>query len=245
MYPVGTNVLNERTIAESARGLADFVTSRKGIGESRSCVIAFDTRHHSLEFARLCASVLAAAGFKVFLFKEPRSTPLLSFAVRHLQCDAGIMVTASHNPPSDNGFKCYGKSGGQVIPPDDQAIIDCVRAASDREIPEKPIDEALADGSVEWVESSVDDAYITAVVSESVCHARELSIVYTPLHGVGETSVAQSARCRGLRSRAYRGLAADARRRFPERAGPHRQPRVSAHSGGGHRGGARARRQTS
>ncbi len=92
----------------------------------RSCVIAHDTRHHSAEFARLCARVLAAAGFKVFLFKEPRSTPLLSFAVRHLHCDAGIMVTASHNPPSDNGFKCYGRSGGQVIPPDDAGIIACV-----------------------------------------------------------------------------------------------------------------------
>ena len=138
MYPVGTNVLNERTIAESARGLADYVTSRNGKGSDRSCVIAHDTRHHSAEFARLCARVLAAAGFKVFLFKEPRSTPLLSFSVRHLHCDAGIMVTASHNPPSDNGFKCYGRSGGQVIPPDDAGIIACVAAASDREIPDQP-----------------------------------------------------------------------------------------------------------
>ncbi len=106
------------------------------------------TRHHSAEFAELCARVLAAAGFKVFLFKEPRSTPLLSFAVRHLRCDAGIMITASHNPPSDNGFKCYGRSGGQVIPPDDAGIIACVEAASDREIPEKPFELALADGSI-------------------------------------------------------------------------------------------------
>src|SRR5260370_659364 len=81
---------------------------------------------------------VAAAGFQVFLFKEPRSAPLLSFSVRHLCCDAGIMITASHNPPSDNGFKCYGRTGGQVIPPDDAGIIACVRAASDREIPEKP-----------------------------------------------------------------------------------------------------------
>ena len=124
--PVGTNVLNERTIAESARGLADYVALGKGEGYTRSCVIAHDTRHHSAEFARLCARVMAAAGFKVFLFKEPRSTPLLSFSVRHLHCDAGIMVTASHNPPSDNGFKCYGRSGGQVIPPDDAGIIACV-----------------------------------------------------------------------------------------------------------------------
>src|SRR5215213_4270262 len=99
MYPVGTNVLNERTIGESARGLADAVIARKGAGASLSCAIARDTRHNSPEFAELCARVLAAAGFRVFLFTEPRSTPLLSFAVRHLDCDAGIMITASHNPP--------------------------------------------------------------------------------------------------------------------------------------------------
>jgi phosphoglucomutase len=199
MYPVGTNVLNERTMAESARGLADYVTSRKGESSPRSCVIAHDTRHHSAEFARLCARVLAAAGFDVFLYGEPRSTPLLSFSVRHLRCDAGIMVTASHNPPSDNGFKCYGSSGGQVIPPDDAGIIACVASASDCEIPEKPFDEAIADGSIRWVDDSVELAYITAVVSESVCHARDISIVYTPLHGVGETSVARALATAGFR----------------------------------------------
>ena len=92
--------------------------------------------------------MLAAAGFKVYLVMEPRSTPLLSCAVRHLGCDAGIMITASHNPPSDNGFKCYGRSGGQVVPPDDQGIIECVKAASDREIPEMPLEEARASGLV-------------------------------------------------------------------------------------------------
>jgi phosphoglucomutase/phosphomannomutase len=191
MYPVGTNVLNERTIAESARGLADYVTSSKGENSARSCAIAHDTRHHSAEFAELCARVLAAAGFKVFLVSEPRSTPLLSCAVRHLHCDAGIMITASHNPPSDNGFKCYARSGGQVIPPDDRGIIECVKAASDREIPEKPLEKALADGSVVRVGPELDRVYIEAVLSESVCHARDLAIVYTPLHGVGETSVAR------------------------------------------------------
>ncbi|MGO9463365.1 MAG: phospho-sugar mutase [Isosphaeraceae bacterium] len=199
MYPVGTNVLNDRTIAESARGLADYVTKSRKPGLIPSCVIAFDTRHHSAEFAELCARVLAAAGFRAFLFKEPRSTPLLSFAVRHLHCDAGIMITASHNPPSDNGFKCYGSSGGQVIPPDDEGIIACVKAASDREIPEKPLHEALADGSIVWLDQEIDTAYITAVLSESVCHARELSVVYTPLHGVGETSVARVLKTAGFR----------------------------------------------
>lgn len=190
MYPVGTNVLNERTIAESARGLADYITQRQGADRPRSCVIARDTRHNSPEFAQLCAGVLAAAGFKVYLFPEPRSTPLLSFAVRHLKCDAGIMITASHNAPSDNGFKCYAANGGQVIPPDDEGIIACVREASDRDIPEKPFADGLADGSIVLAGADVDDGYIGAVVGESVSPARNLSIVYTPMHGVGETSVA-------------------------------------------------------
>lgn len=190
MYPVGTNVLNERTIAESARGLADHVTARKGENAPRSCVIARDCRHNSPEFAELCARVLAAAGFTVYLFPEARSTPLLSFAVRHLHCDAGIMITASHNAPADNGFKCYAATGGQVIPPDDEGIIARVKLVSDHEIPEIPLADAQADGRVVLVGKEVDDAYIAAVVGESVSHARDISIVYTPLHGVGETSVA-------------------------------------------------------
>ncbi len=108
------------------------------------------------------------------------------------------MITASHNPPSDNGFKCYGFSGGQVIPPDDQGIIDCVKAASDREIPEKPFSQGISDGSIVPVGRDVDLAYIAAVVSESVSHVRDLSIVYTPLHGVGETSVAAALETAGF-----------------------------------------------
>ncbi|GAC1467434.1 MAG: phospho-sugar mutase [Isosphaeraceae bacterium] len=191
MYPVGTNVLNERTIAESARGLADYITARKGADSPRSCVIARDPRHNSPEFASLCARVLAAAGFRVFLFPEPRSTPLLSFAVRHLECDAGIMITASHNQPSDNGFKCYASTGGQVIPPDDEGIIACVKAASDREIPE-------SDQGIVLVGPEVDAGYLNAVVGESVVHHRDVSIVYTPMHGVGETSVAAALRQAGF-----------------------------------------------
>jgi phosphoglucomutase len=198
MYPVGTNVLNERTMAESARGLADHVTAKQDPSATRSCVIAHDTRHHSAEFAELCARVMAAAGFRVLLFRTYRSTPLLSFAVRHLRCDAGIMITASHNPPSDNGFKCYSSTGGQVVPPDDRSIIECVKAASDREIPEKALDVAVADGSIKWAGPELDEEYIASVLSESVSHARDLSIVYTPLHGVGETSVAAALRTAGF-----------------------------------------------
>lgn len=199
MYPVGTNVLNERTIAESARGLADYVTARKGPGSPRSCVIARDTRHNSPEFASLCARVLAAAGFKVYLFAEPRSTPLLSHAVRHLRCDAGIMITASHNPPSDNGFKCYAATGGQVVPPDDAGIINCVREASDRDIPETPFDQAVLSGAIALVGPEVDDSYLTAVVSQEVSpECRDIGIVYTPMHGVGETSVAAALKRAGF-----------------------------------------------
>ena len=192
MYPVGTNVLNERTIGESARGLADYVTRQKGADAPRSCVIARDTRHNSPEFAATCARVLAAAGFKVYLFPDYRSTPLLSFATRYLKCDAGIMITASHNPPADNGFKCYAATGGQVVPPDDSGIIDCVKDASSREIPEVSLEEGEENGSIILVGKEVDDAYIAAVVSQSVTKARDIGIVYTPLHGVGETSVAAS-----------------------------------------------------
>lgn len=198
MYPVGTNVLNERTMAESAAGLAAYVTSQKGADAPKSCAIAFDTRHNSREFAQHCARVLVAAGFKVHLFPEPRSTPLLSTAVRVLKADAGIMITASHNAPSDNGFKCYNAVGGQVIPPDDAGIIACVEAASEREIPEADYDQALRDGKIVLEGNAADDAYLNSVVGESVSQARGIKIVYTPMHGVGATSVAAALKRAGF-----------------------------------------------
>ncbi len=218
MYPVGTNVLNERTIAESARGLADYVTGRKGKDAPRSCVIARDSRHNSVEFADLCARVLAAAGFKVFLFPEARSTPLLSFAVRHLGCDAGIMITASHNPPSDNGFKCYGPTGGQVIPPDDSGIIECVKAVSDREIQEISFQQGLAEGRIMTVGRDVDEAYIADVVGESVSHAARC------LHRLHSTAWrwrdlgGRGTQDRGLPSDQHSGITKNSRWRLSERS---------------------------
>lgn len=198
MFPVGTNVLNNRTIAESARGLADYVSRTKSQGQARSCVIAYDTRHNSRAFAEQCARVLVAAGFHVYLFPGPRSTPLLSTAVRKLGCDAGIMITASHNPPADNGFKCYAATGGQVIPPDDAGIIECVVAASSREIPEADFEAAVTDGTIKILGDELDEYYLSSVVAESVSHARDITIVFTPLHGVGETSVAAALRRAGF-----------------------------------------------
>ena len=119
MYPIGTNAINERTIGESAQGLADYVRELYP-DKPLSCAIAYDTRHRSRDFAELCAEIMAAAGFKVYFLDGYRSTPELSFTVRYKQCDCGIMVTASHNPPSDNAVKAYWSHGGQLLPPWDQ-----------------------------------------------------------------------------------------------------------------------------
>jgi len=107
MYPVGSNAVNDRTIGESAQGLADYVRSTLAPGQTPTCAIAHDTRHRSNHFAKLCTEVLLAAGFKVFFLRGVRSTPELSFAVRYTNSICGIMVTASHNPPTDNAVKVY------------------------------------------------------------------------------------------------------------------------------------------
>ena len=107
MYPIGSNAINDRTIGESAQGLADYVKDTLGSGAKLSCGIAYDTRHRSEHFAKLCAEIMTAAGFTVYFLKGYRSTPELSFLVRYKECSCGIMVTASHNPPSDNAVKVY------------------------------------------------------------------------------------------------------------------------------------------
>ncbi|OYW22878.1 MAG: phosphomannomutase, partial [Planctomycetales bacterium 12-60-4] len=121
MAELGSATINRRTIAESAWGLGTYVLqTRAALSKMPRVVIASDTRLRSDEFARLTATVFAALGFQVFLYPEPRATPQLSFSVRRLQCDCGVMISASHNPPSDNGFKAYWSNGGQVLPPHDQ-----------------------------------------------------------------------------------------------------------------------------
>ncbi len=122
MYPFGSNAINEQTIGESAQGLANYVKQVKPSGPW-SAAIAYDTRHRSREFAELCADILVANGFTIFFIDDYRSTPELSFLVRWKQCDCGIMVTASHNPPSDNAVKVYWSNGAQLIPPHDRAVI--------------------------------------------------------------------------------------------------------------------------
>jgi phosphoglucomutase len=185
MAEIGTATINARTIAESAYGLAAYLRNVKGTAGGRA-VVAYDTRHRSATFAEITATTLAASGLQVFLFDGPRATPELSFAVRHLRCDVGAMISASHNPPSDNGFKAYWSTGGQVLPPHDRGIVECVAKADD--IPTIDLQAAVTAGTIVFVGKELDREYTSAVVGLSLSHARDASAIFTPLHGVGETS---------------------------------------------------------
>lgn len=185
MSEFGSATINARTIGESANGLAVYVQQVCGV-DGRKAVIAHDTRHRSPEFARLTAEVLAARDFQVFFFEGARATPELSFAVRELGCDCGVMISASHNPPSDNGFKAYWSNGGQVLGPHDKGIIECVNAT--REIPQVPFEEAVRNGRIVVVGPALDEDYLQTVTALSLTQAREVTIVFSPLHGAGSTS---------------------------------------------------------
>ena len=130
---------------------------------------------------------MVAAGFKVYLLDDYRATPQLSFTVREKNCDCGIMVTASHNPPSDNAVKVYWSSGAQVLPPHDKAIID--RVMTCQEIRSVPFEQALADGRVEVVTAEIDKAYTDAAAACAFEGPRNAKILYSPLHGVGAAAV--------------------------------------------------------
>jgi phosphomannomutase len=196
MYPVGSNAINDRTIGESGQGLADYVRSILPSGEVPSCAIAYDTRHRSEHFAKLCTEVLLAAGFKVFFLRGHRSTPELSFAVRFTGATCGIMVTASHNPPSDNAVKVYWAGGVQVLPPHDKGIIERVMQVD--VIRREPFAEGVAAGRVQFVEQEIDSAFVAAVLKQSTPGPREISILYSPLHGVGATAVVPVLRGAGF-----------------------------------------------
>ena len=187
MYPIGSNAINDRTIGESAQGLADYVVEYHKGEKELSCVIAYDTRHKSRHFTELCAGIMVAAGIKVYLLDDYRATPQLSYAVRYKNCDCGIMVTASHNPPSDNAVKVYWSSGAQVLPPHDKAIID--RVMSCQEIRVAPFDQALAEGKVEIITDEIDQAFLKVTHEQAFEGSRDVNVLYTPLHGVGAEAV--------------------------------------------------------
>ncbi len=187
MYPIGSNAINDRTIGESAAGLATYVRRQAGEKSPLACAIGYDTRHRSRHFAELCAGVMVAHGFKVYFLDDYRSTPELSFLVRSRDCDCGIMVTASHNPPSDNAVKIYWSSGGQVLPPHDQGIIDCVGQVG--QIEQADFAAAVEKGEVVICTRQTDEAYLEVLQGESFPGPRELGILFSPLHGVAASSV--------------------------------------------------------
>lgn len=196
MYPIGSNAINDRTIGESAQGLADYVKEHHAGGGELSCAIAYDTRINSRHFAELCAGIMVAAGFRVYFLDDYRSTPELSFLVRHKQCSCGIMVTASHNPPSDNAVKVYWSTGGQILPPHDQAIIE--RVMNVQEIHHEDFPTAVADGRVVMCTEESNAAFVQAVVSQRRPGPRALKVIYSPLHGVGASAVCPVLRADGF-----------------------------------------------
>ena len=195
LYPIGTNAINDRTIGESAQGLADYV--REQVGEQApGCAIAYDTRHRSRDFAELCSEIMMAAGFKVYFLDGFRSTPEISFAVREKKCACGIMITASHNPPSDNAVKVYWSTGGQLLPPHDRGVIEKVEQVE--EIKRGDFQEGLDSGRIVCCQEEIDAAFTRAVTSQSIAGPRELKIIYSPLHGVGTSAVCPALEAAGF-----------------------------------------------
>ena len=186
MYPIGSNAINDRTIGESAQGLATYV-KKHATGGPLACAIGYDTRHRSRHFAELCAEIMTANGFQVYFLDGVRSTPEVSFTVRYKNCSCGIMITASHNPPSDNAVKAYWAGGVQVLPPHDTGVIDEVMACTT--IARLPFAQALAEGKVAYCQSEVDAAYLQAVQTQSFAGPRDVKIIYSPLHGVGAEAI--------------------------------------------------------
>ncbi|MBN1355276.1 phospho-sugar mutase [bacterium] len=182
---VGPNRINLRTIGESAQGLAEYIEENGD--PSKGVVVAFDTRHGSPEFAREVCRVLAGNGIPSFLYPDPRSTPQLSFSIRHLRTQAGCMISASHNPPADNGIKVSWEDGGQVVPPHDTGIIHKVSRV--RSIHGMPFQEAVRGGMITILDESPDREYLSCLRSLSLSDARDAKIAFSPLHGVGQTNV--------------------------------------------------------
>src|SRR3954453_743800 len=179
----GSNRMNRVVVTRAAAGLATFPRDT-GAPVGASVVIGYDARHNSEVFARDTAEVMTGAGLRALVMPRPLPTPLLAFAIRELGCVAGVRVTASHNPPQDNGYKVYLGDGSQIVPPADAEIaarIDAVGALAD--VPRGTGGQVLAEDVV--------DAYLDTVAGLAGDGPRDLRLVYTPLHGVGGTSVVQ------------------------------------------------------
>ncbi|WP_224490989.1 phospho-sugar mutase [Robertkochia flava] len=177
---VGTNRINRYTLGKNTQGLSNYL-KKTYPGEDLRVAIAYDCRHNSDTLARVVAEVFSANGIRVFLFSELRPTPELSFAVKHLNCHCGVVLTASHNPPEYNGYKVYWTDGGQIVPPEDKEIIEEINA-----LDFKDINFQAQDSLIELIDEAVDEAFFKASVANGSIDAKgreALKIVFTSLHG--------------------------------------------------------------
>ena len=189
----GTNRINIYVVRQATEGLARLIESKGGNEKERGVAIAYDSRHFSPEFAFESAAVLAKHGIKSYVFESLRPTPELSFAVRHLNCFAGIMITASHNPAPFNGYKVYGEDGGQMPPHDADALTTYIRAIENPFAVEvADVEVEKASGLIEVIGDAIDTEYLKEVKDVNINPAlieefgKDMKIVYTPLHGTGE-----------------------------------------------------------
>ena len=198
----GTNRMNVYTVGKASQGLADFINEHTANG---SVTIAYDSRRMSKEFALDSALIFAANGIKAYLFESLRPTPELSFAVRELGATAGIVITASHNPPQYNGYKVYWSDGGQIVPPYDKLIIEKVNAIQDYALIKRTTrEEAEKNDLFQMIGEEIDQRYISALkallLNPAILnqYAKELKIVYTPLNGAGNMPVRRVLRESGF-----------------------------------------------
>ncbi|HGA4310455.1 TPA: phospho-sugar mutase [Streptococcus agalactiae] len=189
----GTNRINIYVVRQATEGLAKLIETKGEEAKKRGVAIAYDSRHFSPEFAFESAQVLAQHGIKSYVFEALRPTPELSFAVRHLNAYAGIMVTASHNPAPFNGYKVYGQDGGQLPPADADALTDFIRAIENPFAVElADLDESKSAGLIQVIGEDVDIEYLREVKDVNINQdlinnfGKDMKIVYTPLHGTGE-----------------------------------------------------------
>ena len=198
----GTNRMNKYTVGKATQGLANYIIKQNG--QKRGVAIAYDSRKMSPEFSMQTALILNANGIKTYIFDSLRPVPELSFAVRELGCIAGVMITASHNPPKYNGYKVYWEDGAQIVPPQDKGIIEEVKNITDyNQI--KSIDKktAISNGLYNVIENDIDEKYIETLEKlvlnpEVIKEQKDLRIVYTPLHGTGNVPVSTILRKLGF-----------------------------------------------
>ena len=189
----GTNRMNKYTVGKATQGLANFI--KKENAQKRGVVIAYDSRHMSKEFSEIAALCLNANGIKSYVFESLRPVPELSFAVRELNAIAGIMITASHNPPKYNGYKVYWEDGAQITAPKDKQIIEEVKNIKNySEIKSMNEEDAINSNLYHVIGNEIDDKYIEALKKqilnpEVIKRQKDLKIVYTPLHGTGNVPV--------------------------------------------------------